>query len=61
MKVLRYHLDSRQSAHAHVRVLRNRMRDTAWLLRHLKIAGFSEQELVVVYRTVVRPVLDYCV
>ena len=36
------------------------MRDTAWVLRHLKIAGFTESELATLYRTVVRPVLDYC-
>ena len=36
------------------------MRDTVWVLRHLKIAGFSEPELAVVYRTVIRPALDYC-
>ena len=35
------------------------MRDTVWVLRHLKTAGFTEGELAVVYRTVVRPVLDY--
>ena len=37
-----------------------RMRETAWVLRHLKLAGFTEIELATVYRTVVRPVLDYC-
>ena len=60
MKVLGFHLDSRPSVHAHVEALQIRMRNTAWVLRHLKIAGFTEQELAVVYRTVVRPVLDYC-
>lgn len=28
--------------------------------RHLKVAGFTEDELATVYRTVVCPVLDYC-
>ena len=60
MKVLGFHLDSRPSVHAHIAALQTRMRDTAWVLRHLKVAGFSETELAVVYRTVVRPVLDYC-
>ena len=36
------------------------MQGTVWVLKHLKIAGFSEPELAVVYRTVIRPVLDYC-
>ena len=60
MKVLGFHIDSRPSAHAHVKALQNRIRETAWVLRHLKIAGFSEDELATVYQTVVRPVLDYC-
>ena len=29
-------------------------------LRHLKLAGFSEPELATMYRTVIRPILDYC-
>ena len=60
MKVLGFHLDSRPTVHAHVAALQVRMRGTAWVLRHLKIAGFTEAELATVYRTVVRPVLDYC-
>ena len=60
MKVLGFHMDSRPSVHAHVQALRVRMRDTMWVLRHLKRAGFTEGELATVYRTVVRPVLDYC-
>ena len=60
MKVLGFHMDSRPSVHAHVKALQIRMRDMAWVLRHLKIVGFSEDELAVVYRTVVRPILDYC-
>ena len=60
MKVLGFHLDSRPSVHAHVEALKLRMRDTAWVLRHLKLAGFTEPELAVVYRTVIRPILDYC-
>ena len=60
MKVLGFHIDSKPSAHAHVKALQLRMRDTTWVLRHLKLAGFSQTELATVYRTVVRPVLDYC-
>ena len=59
MKV-RFHLDSRPSVHAHVAALQRRMRENAWVLRHLRIAGFTEIELATVYRTVIRPILDYC-
>ena len=58
--MLGFHLDSRPSVHAHIQALKLRMRDTVWVLRHLKIAGFTETELAVVYTTVVRPILDYC-
>ena len=60
LKVLGFHLDSRPTVHAHVAALQTRMRNTTWVLRHLKLAGFTESELATVYRTVVRPVLDYC-
>ena len=38
LKVLGFHMDSRPSVHAHVQALRIRMRDTTWVLRHLKRA-----------------------
>ena len=60
LKVLGFHMDSRPSAHAHVAALRTRMRDTVWILRHLRLAGFTQEELATVYKTVVRPILDYC-
>ena len=60
LKVLGFHMDSRPSCHAHVRALQVRMRDTTWILRHLRVAGFMESELATVYRTVILLVLDYC-
>ena len=60
LKVLGYHMDSRPSCHAHVEALRVRMRDRVWVLRHLKRAGFNEEELATVYRVIIRPILDYC-
>ena len=60
LKVLGFHMDSRPSAHAHVQAMRLRMRDTVWILPHLKITGFSEPELATVYRTIIRPILDSC-
>lgn len=60
MKVLGFHMDSRPSCHAHVAALRTRMRDTIWVLRHLRMAGFTEAELATVYKTVICPIVDYC-
>ena len=60
MKVLGFHMDARPSCHAHIAALKLRMRDTTWVLRHLRLAGFNQEELARVYTTIVRPVLDYC-
>ena len=54
------YLDSRPTCHAHVEALRRRMREVTWVLVHLRLAGFKEDELATVYKTVVRPMLDYC-
>ena len=31
-----------------------------WILSHLRRFGFNQDELVKVYKTVVRPIADYC-
>ena len=58
--MLGFHLESRPGVHAHVEALKLRMRDTTWVLRHLRQAGFNDIELATVYRTVILPVFDYC-
>ena len=60
LKVLGFHMDHRPSCHTHMEALRGRMRERLWLLRHLGQAGFTQQELHRVYKTVIRPILDYC-
>ena len=60
LKVLGFHFGSRPTCHAHVQALKNRMRETVWVLRHLKRNGFNEEELALTYKTVIRPILDYC-
>ena len=60
IKILGFHMDSRPTCHAHVDALRRRMRERVWILRHLGKAGFNKTELATVYKTVIRPVVDYC-
>ena len=60
MKILGFHVDGRPTCHAHVAALQSRMRESTWVLRHLKHNGFNEDELAAVYGTVILPVLDYC-
>ena len=40
--------------------LRLRMPETTWVLRHLKLTSFNEQELATVYTTVIWATPDYC-
>ena len=46
--------------HAHVEALRKRFRRQYWTLFYLQRAGFTKPELAKVYRTVIRPLADYC-
>ena len=59
MNILSFPFDSRPTCHAHVQALRARMCEITWVLRHLEIGGFSEDELATVYKTVVWPILNY--
>ena len=45
---------------AHIDAIRRKFRQRFWVLIHLRAFGFSEQELVKVYKTVVRPIAEYC-
>ena len=57
IKVLGFHMDSRPTCLAHVNALKAHMRETTWVLRHLKKSGFNEKELARVYVTIIRPIL----
>ena len=59
MKVLGFHFGSRPTVASHVEALRKRFRRRAWILVHLRHAGFNEAELAKVYRVIVRPTADY--
>ena len=60
LKVLGFHFSRRPTVHAHVEALRKRFRRQYWILFHLRKAGFSEEELSKVYRTIILPTADYC-
>ena len=59
MRVLGWHFSSRPTAKAQIGILKKRFRERLWILHHLRHNGFTEQELVVVYTTMVRPVADF--
>ena len=60
MKVLGFYLSSEPSVGRHIDVICRRLRQKYWIPLHLRNYGFSEEELVKVYKSIVRPVADYC-
>ena len=60
MKLLGFTLSNRPGVGAHVDALRRRFRQRYWVIIHLRTFGFTPEELVRVYKTVVRPTAEYC-
>ena len=60
MKVLGVHFSSDPDMSAQVRAIQTKFRSCTWILRHLGHRGFSKEELVRVYKSVILPVHDYC-
>ena len=59
MKVLGFVIGATPNMNEQVESLKKRFRSRAWVIRHLKRAGLSECDLIKMYKTLVRPVLDY--
>ena len=59
LKVLGWHFSSKPTVEAHLVVLRKRFRERYWTLRHLRHNGFSTEDLIKVYKSIVRPVAEY--
>ena len=59
LKVLGWHFSPKPTVNAHLEVLKRRFRERYWTLRHLKHNGFSNEDLIKVYTTVLRPVAEY--
>ena len=58
-KALGMWFSSRPDVSAQVEAVQRGVRSRLWTLRNLKNSGFSEDELVRVYKTIIRPVADY--
>ena len=58
-KALGMHFSNRPDMWAQVRAIQKKIRSRLWMLRNLKNSGFTAEELVTVYKTMVRPVADY--
>ena len=60
MKVLGFHFSSEPNVKENLYVLQNKFKNRIWALRHLKRNGFKQNDLVRVYRSMIRPVAEYC-
>ena len=60
LRVLGFHFDGSPNVRYHMKLLNRRFECRIWALRHLKRGGFSKQDLVTVYKTMIRPVAEYC-
>ena len=59
MNLLRFRFDSRPSVHAHVGFIREKFNSRVWMLRHLIGSGVPVSDVVQIYTTVIRPVIEY--
>lgn len=58
-KALGMNFSNRPTMDEQVRSITKKFRARYWTLRNLKNSGFSTEELVTVYKTMIRPVADY--
>ena len=59
LKALGMRFSSKPDMSTHVDWILKSLRSRLWMLRNLKRSGFSTDELVTVYKTIIRPVEDY--
>ena len=59
MKILGVHFSNRPDVSAKVEQVCKKMRSQIWMLTHLHHNGFSENELLTVYRSCILPIHDY--
>lgn len=60
LKVLGFHFSCRPTVQLHADATVNKMCQRLWFLRNLARIGFTTEELVCVYRSVILPIPDYC-
>ena len=60
MKILGFHFSSNPDMSAQVASIKKKFRSRVWILRHLGHRGFSRDDLLKVYRSIILPVHDYC-
>ena len=59
MVLLGYRFDSRPSVASHVDFIQEKVKARAWMLRHLRLSGVPLCDIVKIYASVIRPVVEY--
>jgi hypothetical protein len=59
MKILGFQFVAAPGVKGHVELLKEKYRKRAWVVRHLKRAGVSKEDLVKIYCSLVRSIFDY--
>ena len=59
IKALGMHFSNRPDMWEQVNAVKKNIRSRYWMLRNLKKSGFTTEELLKVYKTMIRPVADY--
>jgi hypothetical protein len=60
IKILGFTFSGTPSVGAHVNSIVSKARRRYWVLRHLRRFGFDNQELLQVYMSLIRSVIEYC-
>ena len=60
LKVLGFTFTGEPNVRAHIKLLQQKFKARIWALRHLRRNGFQQKDLVLVYKSMVRPVAEYC-
>ena len=60
IKILGFNFDTNPTVSAHLKIVQKKFKSRIWALRHLKKNGFSQLDLVRVYKAMVRPTAEYC-
>ena len=61
LKILGFWFSNKPNVSLHVQKMAKKFRSRLWSLRHLKQSGMTPGDLLFVYTTVLRPVLDFAV
>ena len=60
VRILGFYFETKPTVKTHIEMTIKKARRRYWVLRHLKLFGFDQKELVQVYSSLVRSVVEYC-